>query len=129
MFFFCQTCARNKTPHTTLLGFLKPFTISYQSILINFKVKLPFSKEMNIILVIVDHLTKIVYFIPTRGLLTKRLQNCLSGKFLMTIMYNLLFNLPSIYSLMPNQSKPTTPCGVTQAISNLVDFLPTVEFG
>lgn len=69
----CPTCARHKTPRSSPVGLLQPLPIPsrpWGSISMDFVVELPPSKEMTTILVVVDRLTKMAHFIPTKGVPT-----------------------------------------------------------
>jgi len=64
-----NSCQRNKNCTEQLVGKLMPNSISekpWTHISADFITKLPIVQEYNSILVVVDRLTKMVYFIPTR---------------------------------------------------------------
>ena len=63
-----NSCQRNKNCTEQLVGKLMPNSISekpWTHISADFITKLPIVQEYNSILVVVDRLTKMVYFIPT----------------------------------------------------------------
>jgi len=64
----CDACQRNKNHTEQLAGKLMPNSIlekSWTHILADFMTKLPLAQGYDLILVVVDRLTKIVHFIPT----------------------------------------------------------------
>jgi len=64
----CDACQRNKNHTEQLAGKLMPNSIlekSWTHILADFITKLPLAQGYDLILVVVDRLTKIVHFIPT----------------------------------------------------------------
>ena len=64
----CDTCARIKPVRHAPFGYLKPLEITqkrWQSISLDFVTGLPISSGYNMLLVVVDRLTKIAHFIPT----------------------------------------------------------------
>jgi len=63
----CDACQRNKNRTEQLAGKLMPNSIlekSWTHILADFITKLPLAQGYDLILVVVDRLTKIVHFIP-----------------------------------------------------------------
>jgi len=64
----CDSCQRNKNHIEQPVGKLMPNSISdkpWMHILADFITKLPIAQGYNLILVVVDRLTKMVHFIPT----------------------------------------------------------------
>jgi len=64
----CDSCQRNKNYTEQLAGKLMPNSISekpWTHISVDFITKLPLAQGYNVILVVVDQLTKMVHFIPT----------------------------------------------------------------
>jgi len=64
----CDSCQRNKNHIEQPAGKLMPNSISdkpWMHILADFITKLPIAQGYNLILVVVDRLTKMVHFIPT----------------------------------------------------------------
>jgi len=64
----CDSCQKNKNYTEQLAGKLMPNSIPEKPwihILADFITKLPIAQEYNSILVVVDRLTKMVYFIST----------------------------------------------------------------
>jgi len=64
----CDSCQRNKNHTEQPAGKLMPNSIPekpWMHISADFITKLPLAQEYNVILVVVDRLTKMVYFIPT----------------------------------------------------------------
>lgn len=66
----CRECARNKSRRDRPHGFLQPLPIPdcpFGSVPMDHTVKLPVNKgECNCILIVVDQLTKMAHFIPTK---------------------------------------------------------------
>ena len=66
----CDTCQRNKTARHKPFGLLQPLPIPehpWSSISMDFITHLPKSKDYDTILVVVDRLTKMAHFIPTKN--------------------------------------------------------------
>jgi len=64
----CNSCQRNKNCKEQPVGKLMPNSISekpWMHILADFIIKLPLAQGYDLILVVVNRLTKMVYFIPT----------------------------------------------------------------
>ena len=64
----CDSCQRNKNYTEQLVGKLMPNSISekpWTHISVDFITKLPLAQGYDVILVVVDQLTKMVHFIPT----------------------------------------------------------------
>jgi Integrase zinc binding domain len=66
----CDSCQRNKTSNQKPIGLLKPLEIPterFEQVSMDFIITLPVTKEKHdAVMVIVDKLTKLVMFIPTR---------------------------------------------------------------
>ena len=65
----CEVCARNKVPRTKPYGLLQPLQIAerpWESVTLDYIVKLPPSRGFDSIVVYVDRLTKAAHFRPTR---------------------------------------------------------------
>jgi hypothetical protein len=66
----CDSCQRNKTSNQKPIGMLKPLEIPterFEHVSMDFITTLPVTKENHdAVMVIVDKLTKLVIFIPTR---------------------------------------------------------------
>jgi Integrase zinc binding domain len=66
----CDSCQRNKTSNQKPIGLLKPLEIRterFEQVSMDFSITLPVTKENHdVVMVIVDKLTKLVMFIPTR---------------------------------------------------------------
>jgi transposase InsO family protein len=64
----CDTCNRTKAPRHKPFGLLQPLSVPsrpWQSISMDFIIKLPISKGFDSILVVVDRHSKMVHFFPT----------------------------------------------------------------
>lgn len=66
----CTTCIRNKNSKSRAWGLLKPLPVPnrpWRMISIDFIVELPPSEGYNTIFVVVDRLSKMAHFLPTKG--------------------------------------------------------------
>jgi len=65
----CLTCQQNRTLNKKQAGLLQPLPIPegpWESVLMDFMMSLPPSKGFDAIMVVVDRVSKMAHFIPTR---------------------------------------------------------------
>ena len=112
-----DSCQRNKNYTKQLAGKLMPNSISekpWMHILADFITKLPLAQEYDLILVVVDKLTKIVHFIPT----TKRTSAEGLARLLRDNMQK-LYGLPESIIL---DKKPQFAAGLIRELNRMLEI-------
>ena len=112
-----DSCQRNKNYTKQLAGKLMPNSISkkpWMHILADFITKLPLAQEYDLILVVVDKLTKIVHFIPT----TKRTSAEGLARLLRDNMQK-LYGLPESIIL---DKKPQFAAGLMRELNRMLEI-------